>query len=668
MMHLLLRVVTKWSTIAGIFVLTMTPQITLAQNASIDSLKAIVQTGKQDTTMVVALNALSSELIQTEELEEAKAYADQAIALANQLDFKKGKAYALKNIGIAEYYQSNYKEVLNYWTQSLQTFEAIQDTLGIANLALNLGVVFYDQGSHARALDYYLQSLSFSEKLGDPVRITSALVNIGSVYTELNDYDKAINYYEQVEPYLATLKNIQLQSAYLWGLGEVYSKKGDHENALKYYNEALVINKNTSDYAHILTAIGKEERQIGNVQKAIEYFDLAFKTAEDSDLPLDQVRTLLALGNTYKESDPKKALQVYKTAENLAMEIETDEELRDIYQGMALAYDAAGNYKNAYAYQNKYLDLKDKIFNIETDDKIRGLQFDFDLDKKEDEIGLLEKEAEITQLLAKRQQYVIYGTVLGLLLVFVLAVGSYKRYRYVKKTNKIIEEEKNRSENLLLNILPDETALELKQFGKVKAKKFESVTVMFTDFKGFTSYSQNLSPELLVKTVDYYFSKFDAIMEKYDLEKIKTIGDAYMCAGGLPFPTKDHPYKMVQAAFEIAQVMEETRLKPPKDIVPFDVRIGINTGVIIAGVVGTRKFAYDIWGDTVNVAARMESLSEPGRVNVSQSTYLLIRDRYNCEHRGQIHVKNKGMMDMYYVNEKKDEPSIKAKKENIINI
>ncbi len=667
-MHLLLRVVTKWSTIAGIFVLTMTPQITLAQNASIDSLKAIVQTGKQDTTMVVALNALSSELIQTEELEEAKAYADQAIALANQLDFKKGKAYALKNIGIAEYYQSNYKEVLNYWTQSLQTFEAIQDTLGIANLALNLGVVFYDQGSHARALDYYLQSLSFSEKLGDPVRITSALVNIGSVYTELNDYDKAINYYEQVEPYLATLKNIQLQSAYLWGLGEVYSKKGDHENALKYYNEALVINKNTSDYAHILTAIGKEERQIGNVQKAIEYFDLAFKTAEDSDLPLDQVRTLLALGNTYKESDPKKALQVYKTAENLAMEIETDEELRDIYQGMALAYDAAGNYKNAYAYQNKYLDLKDKIFNIETDDKIRGLQFDFDLDKKEDEIGLLEKEAEITQLLAKRQQYVIYGTVLGLLLVFVLAVGSYKRYRYVKKTNKIIEEEKNRSENLLLNILPDETALELKQFGKVKAKKFESVTVMFTDFKGFTSYSQNLSPELLVKTVDYYFSKFDAIMEKYDLEKIKTIGDAYMCAGGLPFPTKDHPYKMVQAAFEIAQVMEETRLKPPKDIVPFDVRIGINTGVIIAGVVGTRKFAYDIWGDTVNVAARMESLSEPGRVNVSQSTYLLIRDRYNCEHRGQIHVKNKGMMDMYYVNEKKDEPSIKAKKENIINI
>ncbi len=667
MMHLILRVVIKWAIIPCIFVLAMMPQMTLAQNTSIDSLKVILQTGKQDTSMVSALNALSMEYIQIDELDQASDYADEAIILADQIDFKKGKAYALKNRGIIEYYQRNYKEVLDFWSQSLNTFESIQDTLGIANLASNLGAAYYDQGSHAKALDYYLNSLNFSEKLRDTVRITSALLNIGGLYSQMQNYNQALNYFQQVEPYLATLNNFQIQSSYLMGIGEVYSQKLNPEKALSYYKEALSINKDTPDYAHILTMIGKEERKIGNVQKAIEYFDLAYQTAKESDQPLDQVQTLLALGNTYKNSDPKKALEVYQNAERIALEIDTNEELRDIYQGMSLAYETAGQYKNAYAYQNKYLDLKDKIFNIETDDKIRGLQFDFDLEKKEDEIGLLEQEAQIADLQAKRQKYVIYGTALGLLLVFVLAVGSYKRYRYVKKTNKIIEEEKNRSENLLLNILPDETALELKQNGKVKAKKFESVTVMFTDFKGFTSYSQNLSPELLVKTVDYYFSKFDAIMEKYDLEKIKTIGDAYMCAGGLPFPTKDHPYKMVQAAFEIAQVMEETRRNTPKDIVPFDVRIGINTGVIIAGVVGTRKFAYDIWGDTVNVAARMESLSEPGRVNVSQSTYLLIRDQYNCEHRGQIHVKNKGMMDMYFVNDKKKKPSIKTQKEKIVS-
>jgi len=650
-----------------IFLLLIVAQLIHGQNTSIDSLLGILQTGRQDTARVAALNALSLEYIQIDELDQASDYADKAITLADQIDFKKGKAYALKHKGIAEYYQGKYKEVLENWTQSLQTFEAIQDTLGIANLSSNLGGVYYDQGSLAKALDYYLESLSLSEKLKDPVRITSALLNIGSVFSQTNDYDKALDYYKQVEPYLATLNNIQLQSAYLWGLGEVYSKKGDHENALKQYKEALAINKDTPEYAHILTAIGKEERQIGNIQKAVEYFDLAYKTAKDSDQPLDQVRTLLAIGNTYKNSDPKKALVVYQNAESLAVDIDTKEELRDIYKGKAIAYETVGQYKNAYAYQNKYLELKDELFNIATDDKIRGLQFEFDLEKKDNEIGLLEQEAQIADLQAKRQKYVIYGTILGLLLVFVLAVGSYKRYRFVNKTNKIIEEEKNRSENLLLNILPDETALELKQNGKVKAKKFESVTVMFTDFKGFTSYSQNLSPELLVKTVDYYFSKFDAIMEKYGLEKIKTIGDAYMCAGGLPFPTEDHPYKMVQAAFEIAQVMEETKLNPPKDIVPFDVRIGINTGGIVAGVVGTKKFAYDIWGDTVNVAARMESLSEPGRVNVSQSTYLLIKDSYNCEHRGQIHVKNKGMMDMYFVNDKKEKPLIKTQKENILS-
>ena len=181
---------------------------------------------------------------------------------------------------------------------------------------------------------------------------------------------------------------------------------------------------------------------------------------------------------------------------------------------------------------------KDTLFNLKTNDKIRGVQFVFDIEKKQNEIGQLEQDAQIQDLVVKRQKYALYGTILSVMLVLVLAIGSYKRYRYVKKTNKIIEEEKNRSENLLLNILPDETAQELKTNGKVKAKKFESVTVMFTDFKGFTSYSQNLSPEKLVKTVDYYFSKFDAIMDKYDLEKIKTIGDAYMCAGGLHHPDR----------------------------------------------------------------------------------------------------------------------------------
>ncbi len=184
MIQLLLRLVMKWSIFSFVFLLAMTPQMTQGQNAAIDSLKAIVQTGQKDNARVTALNALSSELIQIEELDQAMAYADQAIALADDLDFKKGKAYALKNKGLVEYYQSNYKEVLELWTESLQTFEVIQDTLGIANLSSNLGAVYYGQGSHAKSFGLLFESLSFSEKLGDPVRITSALLNIGPVYIQ----------------------------------------------------------------------------------------------------------------------------------------------------------------------------------------------------------------------------------------------------------------------------------------------------------------------------------------------------------------------------------------------------------------------------------------------------------------------------------------------------
>ena len=206
---------------------------------------------------------------------------------------------------------------------------------------------------------------------------------------------------------------------------------------------------------------------------------------------------------------------------------------------------------------------------------------------------------------------------------------------------------------MLLNILPEETARELKQSGRVQAKKFESVTVLFTDFQGFTNFSENLSPEKLVESVDFYYSKFDEIMEKYDLEKIKTVGDAYMCAGGLPIPTEDHPFKMVEAAMEIAEFVRLSKKNKSRDQTRFDIRIGINTGPVVAGVVGTKKFAYDIWGDTVNIASRMESNSESGKINISENTYELIKDGFDCEYRGEIKVKNRGLMKMYFVNNRR---------------
>jgi len=625
-----------------------------AQNKKIDSLKRIVETGVKDTSMVITLNQLSKEIINTENISESLVYARKANELAKKLNYKKGLAYSLKNIGLAQYYQGNYLDVLNSWTQSLKEFETIHDTIGIANLVNNLGAIYYSQGSNAKALDYYLRSLSISEKVKDNYNTAQTLLNIGGLYAEMNNFDKALEYYNKFIQYRNQLNNPQLTFGYLMGVGEIYYEKGLYDEALNYYQEALLSNKIITLRAGNLIKLSKVYLKQNNKQKSIEYLNEAYQIAKSNNQQLLVVQALEGLGEVNKQDNFKESIKAFKEAEILGKEIDAKDELRDIYLGLSNTYALNKDFKNAYAYKELYIAQKDSLFNLKTDDKIRGLQFDFDLEKKEDKIGLLEKESEIQQLKQKKQQGVIFVSLLVIFLIFLLALGLKRRYNYIKETNRIIEIEKNRSETLLHNILPIETAIELKQNGKVEAKKFDSVTVLFTDFKGFTNFAKDLTPEELVSSVDYYFSKFDEIMEKYGMEKIKTIGDAYMCAGGLPFPTTDHPFRMILAAFEIAQFIEETKLNTNDTVSNLDIRIGINTGPIVAGVVGTHKFAYDIWGDTVNVASRMETLSQPGRINISEYTYELVKDVFHCKYRGEIEVKNRGIMKMYFVNGIKD--------------
>jgi len=210
--------------------------------------------------------------------------------------------------------------------------------------------------------------------------------------------------------------------------------------------------------------------------------------------------------------------------------------------------------------------------------------------------------------------------------------------------------EKERSDLLLRNILPFSIAEELKHFGKVKANQFQEVSVLFVDFAKFTSLSENMNPMVLVDELNACFSYFDEIMERFNLEKIKTIGDSYMCAGGIPIAYKDHTLNIIKAAFEIRQFIEHRFNQKLSNGLPYwRARIGIHVGPVIAGVVGSKKFTYDIWGDTVNTASRMESSGEVGKINISGSTYELIKNDFNCEYRGKIQVKGKGEIDMYFV-------------------
>jgi class 3 adenylate cyclase len=217
----------------------------------------------------------------------------------------------------------------------------------------------------------------------------------------------------------------------------------------------------------------------------------------------------------------------------------------------------------------------------------------------------------------------------------------------IENQHTALKAEKKKSDDLLLNILPEEIAEELKNKGTSEAKYFDHVSVLFTDFVDFTKAGERMTPQELVDELHTCFKAFDEICAKYNIEKIKTIGDAYLAVCGLPIAQPDHALNVTKAAIEIRQFIAARRQQMPEK--SFNIRIGIHSGAVVAGIVGVKKFAYDIWGDTVNTGARMEQNSEPGKINISESTYQLVKDKFNCTFRGQISAKNKGELNMYFV-------------------
>lgn len=223
---------------------------------------------------------------------------------------------------------------------------------------------------------------------------------------------------------------------------------------------------------------------------------------------------------------------------------------------------------------------------------------------------------------------------------------AFLQQRLISRQMRDLEAERARSEELLLNVLPPSIAERLKNDAQLIADGFERVSVLFADIVGFTKMSARLAPEELVRRLNLVFSSFDDLVDKLKLEKIKTIGDAYMCAGGLHSLEYDH----AQAVAEMALAMKRRLHEFSADFgEPLDIRIGIHTGPVVAGVIGKKKFIYDVWGDTVNTASRMESHAEPGAIQVTESSYELLKDTYEFEPRGSIEIKGKGAMRTFYL-------------------
>ena len=386
--------------------------------------------------------------------------------------------------------------------------------------------------------------------------------------------------------------------------------------------------------------------------EALKYYFAALKIKEDIGDKEGIANSYLNIGGiNISQKKYNEASQYLNKALSLSKEIGSLDIISYAYADLAQLDSVQGNFKQALEHYKLNIATRDSLFSEENAKKTVQQEMKYEFDKKE---SLAKEEQEkkdaIAQKELQKQKLVRNGFIGGFLVVLLFAVVFFRQRKKISKEKKKSDAEKKRSEELLLNILPFEVAEELKQTGHCQAKTFSMVTVMFMDFKDFTSVSEKVSAELLVYEINFCFSSFDQIVQKYKVEKIKTVGDSYICVSGLPVLNYTHALDMVNAAIEIRNFMlTRKKEKEARGEIPFELRIGIHTGPVVAGIVGLKKFQYDIWGDTVNLAARMESSGEPGKVNISGNTYTLVKDKFTCTHRGKIEAKNKGMIDMYFV-------------------
>jgi adenylate cyclase len=574
-------------------------------------------------------------------------YYQKAIKIYQELGFKKGLVNAYNNIAGISYNKMNYPSAIEYYQKSLKINEELGDKKAIVVSNTSIGFAYTNEANYPEALKYYLKRLKLNEEIGDKPEIEDSYNDLGFVYSQLKNYPDAIKYYTIAITKERENKDTSNIGETTCNLGWVYLRQGSYKEALENELESLKIGEkgsNTTMIAYAYSNIGDIYLKKGDIVEALKnlFKALSLYKTDDKGISPDNYNSIgIAFEKLGKFND---ALKYELKGLSQAFVWSNKTMIQDSYEELARINAKMQNYKAAYDNEVLFKQYYDTIYNKENEKKLTSLQMKYDFDKVQDSTKAEQDKKDLISVNEiKRQKNVRNYTLAGLGVVLLFSIVVFRQRNKISK-------EKKRSDDLLLNILPEEVADELKEKGSADAKMFDDVTVMFTDFKGFTAIAEKLSAKDLVGEINYCFSSFDNIIHKYGIEKIKTIGDAYMAAGGLPVVNKTHAKDVVNAAIEINKFMEEhkqQRLKEGKEI--FEIRIGIHTGPVVAGIVGIKKFAYDIWGDTVNLASRMESSGEAGKVNISGSTYELVKNDFKCINRGKIQAKNKGEVDMYFV-------------------
>ncbi len=518
------------------------------------------------------------------------------------------------------------------------------------------GRVFYNYGQPDSATASYITASKYNP-IKCPYIDQYYLYNSWSImYLDMADYQLADSLNRLALKATNNIKNKTYRLNVLTNKALMFSGLGENDSAIaimkNIHNEAL---RDTNEY-HLWSSL----QNLGTFYLRTEQYDSSFYfLSELSNLVTDDTppRLVMDLYNNIaviydRKKDFKQAAKNYYIALELAKKHKELNKQLIYLENYSSASLMLGNYEESRAYLREYVNLKDSLQSAEKIQYIKYLEKEYETGKQREIILLLERadlKKDLIVVSANRFRDVVIAVMIG---VLILAIGLYRRMIYIRKSKDIVEREKKRSDELLLNILPAQVAEELKEKGESEARQYNDVSVLFTDFVAFTQFTQKLSAKELVQEIGYCFKSFDDICSRYNIEKIKTIGDAYMAAGGVPATDVKSAENAIRAALDMQEFMKTRYAEKTKNGEHgLRMRSGIHSGPVVAGIVGVKKFQYDIWGDTVNTAARMESSGEAEKVNISITTYNYVKNvnDFNFTSRGKIDVKGKGKIEMFYV-------------------
>jgi class 3 adenylate cyclase/Tfp pilus assembly protein PilF len=552
-------------------------------------------------------------------------YLDKALSLAEELGNKASVAAWLSNIGIVHLHLSDYSLALEYHRKALALHEELGNKKGVAIQLGNIGGVYWYLSDYALALEYMGKALSLYEELGNKAGVARHLGNIGLVYQNLSDYALALECYGKALAIDEELGNKAGVAIHLGNVGNVYQNLSDYTHALEYYDKSLALAEELGNRAVMATHfgnIGVVHGKFSDYANALEYLGKALSLDEELGNKAGVAEHLGNIGSVYAEQnfdgyDPVKAEEYLLKALSKFEDIGAKNYHYEAHKVLADFYERQGRKAEAYDHYKKYHELEKEVQSEESKKQAERLDYERKTAEREKRIAVERAESQA----------------------------------------RIEEQEK-----LLHNVLPPTIAERLLKKETFIADSYPSVSVLFMDLVGFTRIASIVPPKHLIYLLNSIFSAADNIMEQYGLEKIKTIGDAYMAVAGAPESQEDHAIRAASASIALLDRMNTLHISIPSElgdiswiesIGEIGVRIGIHSGEAIGGVIGDKKFSFDLWGDAVNTASRMESHGEAGKIHCSAEFMRAVETVHTPSlrfiPRGEMEIKGKGKMRTYFL-------------------